>query len=1750
MRYCTACRGVINSQEKSITCKGCSKAIHQKCLNSSLYYKVLLSLQNEMPNNLLNDTESNGQKPKKIKTQFKCFTCLNKITKNNKNSCVFCGNKSGFFCPITLTNDVNEICVQEDNSFLSDQIVKNDTEEIDCCGELNLKTIKDALNESQDLSKRDYDSFVTNQNGNFNTSLLERVKNYFVNEEMCNLICIKCVYLSKLYDKQFLVFDNYSLRYVGNQTFFDSISKNTCTKCCKSTATKCINCNNETLHYKCQNKSNNYFRDDLVCSACDKKDKEVIASVKLKPVIQNVIANNMSQRRNISKNGTKNGIEAGDQNIDIENNNDDAQSRSSMKEEQIDSGSRTNEPSKSKKKVQVDNQVNFYSTVAPDVLIYIIDKLIILENSHGLQLLGEFNEPNLEISETKDEDKMDMEDKILNSYVTSSVLNPEEINNLFGVPGITKIDQETNAEKTLDNFIKEQSELNNNPNAIQDELQTDKNDTQILETNTESKNLDMQNCEQEESIISEKILQSNVSNLKRISSEQKLLEKEQLYETNFARCLEKQRFKDPERSYKVYPKISSHNFRKRAAVFDFREKTKINEKDEPNTDYTDEEPTTKNQHLNPPIKNDSFKKYYTEESLEKLIPSYNTDTIFDIREACCNNEFVYTIDQLVNINNLLNNSLRQRCKSVMEKCILGSMIHKAYIEFKDKCKVFSYAKHLDLNSQLDIDQAFMIKSSEYPRIPKCYRDYHTITDYEPVELMHPKMKPKLMERMKSGKFTTKCDENCECKTKDISELGEFSLLTLTWNSNCPCRKAKIECSDMCGCSSCNCANMQVTNNEIQELGKDVDANTCWGFDFYTRKNLFCVQSDNISSDEKNSFLDQQIKVLNTLQFEGWNIIEACNKLIDEFLKETDFSRKMKLTQSDAIQARIVMQHLMLEWGRKGYRVYSKGLGIIASNSIGIKKNHLIVQYYGEVYPAWYWYDKQDTIKMFLIQAKKGAKGYESFRKYINENSVPDFYNIMLEKHKSDPQGYDILFVDPTFKGEFGSRFSHSCVPNCGTISTVSNGKYTIGMYALRDIGYGEELTFDYCSMTENEKEFRNSICLCGNMNCKGYYLGFCKKHTQVFPANRCKEIQLDTQSECFLDANAAIMQSGLTPLTESDEKSLDEACIRESLLKDCPMWLKKWTAITLKKINKEKEELQSIKESLLEGINDEERRKNKHLHYTLEINNLYEARINMLAISQDKLKGFLEESLEKWGGLSALSNKENKSFSDKKKSEPHLHNGDIQHSKTTNNPYLFNTMISPEKNPKENKPQNNLNTIGKCKFLLPENPSRDSNKPDLTCPPLYLQSTKQFLNYLWGENPSIRKIVLTMLNELKHSSIINDQTPMENILLMDHIIKILSNNNIQKAFAYIKEVMEFDLKNDYNWLEISPEEHENIKQTSFCEFSGYTQNEVSLIRVRQILIFVSVLIKKLNMHPYIHPGLSDILYFIAMSSFLCAIQSYPSFIRDMKIRECDLTNSAKYMTNNQCGLAQEGKIVKTDKKKFSSNFVWAQLVYWLKQTIDKPDASLSAGRRGTMTLPELNNTFFRSPPNDSRINTKNAKKNIKLLNNENHTEPNVNFNNQSEINNESEYIKPQRVSKKAIKIDGNTFSEIESDYEETPNEGVPKQKRSKSGASIKWPYNDRQKWLQRLIERPSDQWPLGDNWSYDNKMKIYGSFLMDSVILKDVWPTFRQEIIENLSEKLVDGQLIEKTNLKAKFELLNKLTEKTDEFWQILSDKV
>lgn len=48
--------------------------------------------------------------------------------------------------------------------------------------------------------------------------------------------------------------------------------------------------------------------------------------------------------------------------------------------------------------------------------------------------------------------------------------------------------------------------------------------------------------------------------------------------------------------------------------------------------------------------------------------------------------------------------------------------------------------------------------------------------------------------------------------------------------------------------------------------------------------------------------------------------------------------------------------------------------------------------------------------------------------------------------------------------------------------------YSIGMFAAKDINFGEELCFNYCSVTESEKEFETAVCLCSTYECTGKYL--------------------------------------------------------------------------------------------------------------------------------------------------------------------------------------------------------------------------------------------------------------------------------------------------------------------------------------------------------------------------------------------------------------------------------------------------------------------------------------------------------------------------------------------------------------------------------------------------------------------------------------------------------------------------------------
>lgn len=217
----------------------------------------------------------------------------------------------------------------------------------------------------------------------------------------------------------------------------------------------------------------------------------------------------------------------------------------------------------------------------------------------------------------------------------------------------------------------------------------------------------------------------------------------------------------------------------------------------------------------------------------------------------------------------------------------------------------------------------------------------------------------------------------------------------------------------------------------------------------------------------------------------------------------------------------------------------------------------------------------------------------------------------------------MLVVDPSKMGNFSSRFSHSCEPNCGTVITVSDGRYYIGMYAFRPISYGEELTFDYCSMTESNYEHLHSICLCGMRRCRGNYL--------TLSNNKIFNNLMDNRN-CFFTRNSSILKS-IGQITVEDLASCANHNIKEGFLVGTPKWIIRWMARVLSFIDEEGE---IYKQSLIDQwrkaypwdtLEDEEEREKKiELYSETSKQDLLNLRFQNLITSIDKLKYFFSRN--------------------------------------------------------------------------------------------------------------------------------------------------------------------------------------------------------------------------------------------------------------------------------------------------------------------------------------------------------------------------------------------------------------------------------------------------------------------------------------------------------------------------------------------
>ncbi|KAL0444133.1 UNVERIFIED_CONTAM: Histone-lysine N-methyltransferase ATXR3 [Sesamum latifolium] len=259
----------------------------------------------------------------------------------------------------------------------------------------------------------------------------------------------------------------------------------------------------------------------------------------------------------------------------------------------------------------------------------------------------------------------------------------------------------------------------------------------------------------------------------------------------------------------------------------------------------------------------------------------------------------------------------------------------------------------------------------------------------------------------------------------------------------------------------------------KSLGDEVIEQEVYGIDPYTHNLLL----DSMPEESDWSLVDKHIFIeevlLRTLNKQVRNFTGSGNTpmmyplkpVFEEILEmagKNNDRRTMRLCQFilKAIDSR----------PEDNYVAYRKGLGVVCNKEGGFSEDDFVVEFLGEVYPTWKWFEKQDGIR--ALQKN-------------NNDPAPEFYNIYLERPKGDADGYDLVVVDAMHKANYASRICHSCRPNCEAKVTAVDGQYQIGIYSVRPISYGEEITFDYNSVTEVgeiEERMRNGYYAIRGLN--------------------------------------------------------------------------------------------------------------------------------------------------------------------------------------------------------------------------------------------------------------------------------------------------------------------------------------------------------------------------------------------------------------------------------------------------------------------------------------------------------------------------------------------------------------------------------------------------------------------------------------------------------------------------------------------
>ncbi|KFM22868.1 Histone-lysine N-methyltransferase ASHH2 [Auxenochlorella protothecoides] len=128
-------------------------------------------------------------------------------------------------------------------------------------------------------------------------------------------------------------------------------------------------------------------------------------------------------------------------------------------------------------------------------------------------------------------------------------------------------------------------------------------------------------------------------------------------------------------------------------------------------------------------------------------------------------------------------------------------------------------------------------------------------------------------------------------------------------------------------------------------------------------------------------------------------------------------------------------------------------------------------------------------KGFGLFTRDGVRAGQFIVEYVGEVLEEDEYQRRKEYYIASNQRHYYFMnigngevIDACRRGGQGRFINHSCDPNCETQKWLVEGELSIGLFAIKDVPPGGELTFDYNFERYGDKPM---ACLCGSANCRG-----------------------------------------------------------------------------------------------------------------------------------------------------------------------------------------------------------------------------------------------------------------------------------------------------------------------------------------------------------------------------------------------------------------------------------------------------------------------------------------------------------------------------------------------------------------------------------------------------------------------------------------------------------------------------------------